>query len=218
MYFFDSFFYPFNSQGLFNRILIALLLTLIPIFGTLILTGYGIKIIHEIYQENKDLPPFEWGADLRRGVLAVVATLVYLLPTLIVTGLLSAVAVQPDGSFNFALPLVALPLALVSLLSVVAALVRYGVADDPNLLFQVGKNVSLVAGNPVAGILFFVNLLLYGVFVFVAASIGTALFIIPGLIILIAAQFGVYFLYAQYGYELEIGGKTKYTVDDSYTY
>lgn len=218
MYFFDSFFYPFNSQGLFNRILVALLLTIIPVVGTLILTGYGIKIIGEVYRENKDLPEFEFGTDLNRGLMAVITAVVYMLPTIVLSIILGAIAIRPDGTVNLIFLIVLLPVAMVSTLALVAGYIRFGISGEAGDLFQIGTNLRTVAEKPVKGLLFFVNGLLYAVFVFVASSIGLALFIIPGLIILTAAQLGTYYLYAQYGFELEIGGKRKIVVDDSYTY
>lgn len=218
MYFFDSFFYPFNSQGLFNRILVAFVLALIPVVGTLILTGYGIKIIGEVYKENKDLPEFEFGADFGRGLLAIVAGLVYMLPVVILSGLFAATGIQPDGTVNFALAAVAALVSLVLLPVLIVAYVRFGISGESSTLFEIGANVRRVGTKPSAAVMLYVNMLLYGIFVFVAASIGTALFIIPGLIIMTAAQLGQYHLYAQYGFELEIGGKRKVVVDDSYTY
>jgi len=91
----------------------------------------------------------------------------------------------------------------------VTAYARYGATGSALSLFDVVGNIGLAVTNLGAGVLFFVNSLLYGLAVGILVSLGFVLLIIPGLILAVAAQIGQYHLYGQYARQMGIGERRK---------
>ena len=85
--------YPFQEKGWFRRILILTLVQLLPIVGQLILLGYGMDIVRALYAGQIGLPPIRWLPALGDGFRFLVTGFVYLLPILMTSALVVAVAV-----------------------------------------------------------------------------------------------------------------------------
>jgi hypothetical protein len=76
--------YPFKDQNWFSKLLIAGLITLIPIVGMLYLLGWGLEITKQIiHNEPIVIPETDFGKFLTRGLKAFVISLVYSIPALI---------------------------------------------------------------------------------------------------------------------------------------
>jgi hypothetical protein len=81
--------------------LIGVLLSFIPVFGTLVVFGYWIRIATNV-ANNQELPLPEWndfGGDFMRGLRAAVSALIWAIPLIIVAacGLIPAAAAG-DGA------------------------------------------------------------------------------------------------------------------------
>jgi hypothetical protein len=77
--------YVFEDPNWVKKMLIGGLLSLIPVFGTLIAAGYWIRIASNV-ANNQELPLPEWndfGGDFMRGLRAVVAVLIWAIPLIV---------------------------------------------------------------------------------------------------------------------------------------
>ncbi len=76
--------FPFKDQNWFQKLLIAGLITLIPIIGMLYLLGWGLEITRQIiFHEPIVIPETDFGKFLTRGLKAFVISLVYSIPAMI---------------------------------------------------------------------------------------------------------------------------------------
>lgn len=81
-----AFSYQFEDQDWIKKILIAAVIPLIPIIGSLIAAGWGVEITRRVIQ-NDPQPLAEWddfGGYLAKGFKLVIIGLVYALPLIIV--------------------------------------------------------------------------------------------------------------------------------------
>lgn len=83
-----SFSYVFKDEDWFKKIAIPALVGLIPVIGQLIVAGWGIKITKNVIEgkEETALPDLDFGADLGRGFMAALISLIYSLPVALLTG------------------------------------------------------------------------------------------------------------------------------------
>jgi len=76
--------FPFKDQNWFSKLLIAGLITLIPIIGMLYLIGWGLEITRQIIRnEPIVIPETDFGKFLTRGLKAFVISFVYSIPAFI---------------------------------------------------------------------------------------------------------------------------------------
>lgn len=85
MNFTKAFTYIFDDKRWLEKLLIPLLVTLIPIIGWMVVSGYVMRVIRNVAQhEIEPLPTLEFGNDLGRGFKMFVADFVYALPALVI--------------------------------------------------------------------------------------------------------------------------------------
>lgn len=75
-----AFSYVFKDKGQwFKKIALPALCSLIPVIGPFILMGWGLKATKNVIDGNEEyaLPNLEFGADLGRGFMAFLITLIY---------------------------------------------------------------------------------------------------------------------------------------------
>lgn len=86
-----SFSYIFNDKDWFKKVALPALCGLIPIIGQLVITGWGLKATKNVIDGNEQnaLPDLDFGADLGRGFMAVLITIIYSLPVSILAGISS---------------------------------------------------------------------------------------------------------------------------------
>jgi len=218
MYFIESLQYPFRGQGAFGKIVTAGLLMFIPLvnfFGIFVIAGYGIKIIGHVLAGDRDLPEFDIMQDFGRGLLAMVAGFLYALPLILVFAVFG-VLFGSDGTMGaggFLITIISIPFSFVLSLVVVVAFSRYAISEETGMLFDFGGNFRLATSNLSAGLEFFVNAFVYGLVAGILIGLGFMLLVIPGLVLMIAIQFGQYHMYAMYAQRVGIGGKSKRKVD-----
>lgn len=89
MNFGKSFTYIFDDQRWLEKLVIPLLVTLIPVIGSMVVAGYLMHVTRNVAEHQAEpLPALEFGADLARGFKAFVANLCYGLPIMVVSTLL----------------------------------------------------------------------------------------------------------------------------------
>lgn len=75
-----AFSYVFKEKGQwFKKLALPALCSLIPVIGPFILMGWGLKATKNVIEGNEEyaLPNLEFGADLGRGFMAFLITLIY---------------------------------------------------------------------------------------------------------------------------------------------
>lgn len=80
-----AFSYVFEDPDWVKKVLLAALISLIPIVGQLYLVGWSLAVAQRIVQGQRDLPlpDIEFGEHLGRGFKAAVIGLVYALPAIL---------------------------------------------------------------------------------------------------------------------------------------
>jgi hypothetical protein len=85
-----AFTFIFDDERWFDKLVVPVLVSLIPIIGAMALTGYVLRTIKNVIQNEVDpLPDFQFGEDLERGFRFFLVGLVYSLPMMLVVGLMT---------------------------------------------------------------------------------------------------------------------------------
>lgn len=85
-----AFTFIFDDERWFDKLVVPVLVSLIPIIGAMALTGYVLRTIKNVIQnEVNPLPDFQFGEDLERGFRFFLVGLVYSLPMMLVVGLMT---------------------------------------------------------------------------------------------------------------------------------
>jgi len=88
-----AFSYVFKEKDQwFKKIAIPALCSLIPIIGPFIVMGWGLKATKNVIDGNEEyaLPKLEFGADLGRGFMAFLISVIYSLPGALISGVAGA--------------------------------------------------------------------------------------------------------------------------------
>ena len=85
MKFGQAFSYVFKDPDWFKKIIIPALCGLIPVVGQFIVIGYTFKVAKKLIAEGTDtpLPVLDFGADLGKGFMVSLITLLFVLPVMI---------------------------------------------------------------------------------------------------------------------------------------
>ena len=126
--------YPLKDK---NRIVQIGLIALIPLFGQIVIIGYVMDIINSVARgDDRTLP--DWGnlgENFRHGMVAGIAFIVYMLPTI----LLSTTG-DADNYISVVLALVlGFPLGFLYMV----ALLRYAAEEKLQSFIDVGRNASI---------------------------------------------------------------------------
>ncbi len=83
-----AFTFIFDDERWFDKLIVPILVSLIPVVGGLAFTGYILRTIKNVIQnEANPLPEFEFGEDLSRGFRLFLIGCVYFLPVMLIVGL-----------------------------------------------------------------------------------------------------------------------------------
>lgn len=89
MKFGKAFTYIFDDSEWFDKLLIPILVSLIPVVGSFAFMGYVLRTIANVARgEAYPLPRFNFGEDLGRGFRYFLVGLVWAIPVMIMTGLI----------------------------------------------------------------------------------------------------------------------------------
>lgn len=155
-----AFSYVFDDEQWITSILIAGLLTLIPILGWFTLLGYMLEAARNVAMGSpRPLPKWDnFGEKVSLGFSAFLITLVWSLPAVLVsmlficipllgaTGGEDAAAAAAVGTFFCVFPIVII-LALVLQPLMLAAMARYLQTGSLGAAFQVGEIISMVRAD-----------------------------------------------------------------------
>jgi hypothetical protein len=86
-----AFSYVFKDEDWFKKVAIPALCGLIPVIGPMIVSGWSLKAAKNVIDGNVEnaLPELDFGADLGRGFMAWLITLIYNLPAAILIAIAS---------------------------------------------------------------------------------------------------------------------------------
>lgn len=208
MYFIDAIGYPFKSTNWLKNVLIGLVLIMIPILniiGSIILLGYGLRIIRRLAIDDMELPEFDdYTADLSRGFYVFMSTFLHGLPAVLFV-MTTLIALEENaGVAQLSMFMVSIVLAIVLMIMAWVGIVRYAVSDDSRLLFRVQENFNFAISNFGATGKLVLNSFLFGLISGVIIAFGYLLFFIPGMIAAVAFQYGQFYLIARWGDDLGI--------------
>ncbi len=120
-----AFSYVFNEKDQwFKKIALPALCSLIPIIGPFILMGWGLKATQNVIEGNEEyaLPSLEFGADLGRGFMGFLITLIYNLPIAILFGISGALFGVGGGMDDAGMTVLFIVGGCVSLIALVISL------------------------------------------------------------------------------------------------
>ena len=84
-----AFTYIFEDERWFDKLIVPLLVSLIPVIGQFVMLGYILRTINNVANnELNPLPTFDFGEDLSRGFRYTLINLVYSLPAFLLALLL----------------------------------------------------------------------------------------------------------------------------------
>ena len=98
-----AFTYIFDDKRWFDKLIIPVLVSLVPLIGPMAFSGYMLRTIKNVVQNEVDpLPDYQFGDDLGRGFRFYLVGLVYSLPVLLVVGLMMipAMALNSNNSIT----------------------------------------------------------------------------------------------------------------------
>ena len=160
-----SFSFVFKDEEWFKKLAIPALISLIPIIGPLVVSGWGLKIAKNVIDGKKvnALPDVDFGADIGRGFMAFLITAIYSLPAVIlssISGVLFALTDDSANAFSVILFIVGGVLALVvAVLSIliafmtVAGIANYIAKGEFGAAFNFKQVFSLIKGSFVSWLL-----------------------------------------------------------------
>ena len=186
-----SFSYVFKDEEWFKKIGITALVGLIPVIGQLIVAGWGIKITKNVIEGKEEyaLPDLDFGADLGRGFMAAVISLIYGLPVALLTGISGALfgfgGSAEDATVTFlliaggCLGLIALLLGILIAFLSAAAIANYAAKGEFSAAFKFKELFAMLKKSFVSWLLVVVGYLLAMTFIAplgaIACGIGALL-------------------------------------------
>jgi hypothetical protein len=92
-----------------KKVAIGGVVSIVPIVN-LMAIGYGIRVLRNVAEDRANpLPEWDdWGGDFMKGLLVALASLVYALPAMLVSGIVAAIAAMAENSSGDAQGVVAL--------------------------------------------------------------------------------------------------------------
>ena len=168
-----SFTYVFDDENWVQKLVIGgllLLASVIPvvnIFTALVVLGYSLRVLKNVGEgSDRPLPDWDdWGGDWVKGLMIILAALIYSIPIWIVSGLSSAVSYFATGSAgysSYADPgalggMVGLCIAAMSCLSglwglaigivLPAGIIKYGMEGEFSSFFKFGEIFRYIGDN-----------------------------------------------------------------------
>lgn len=133
-----AFSYVFKDEEWFKKVAIPALCSLIPVVGPFIVSGWGLKATKNVIDGNMEnaLPKLDFGADLGRGFMAMLVSVIYSLPVAILVGIAAAlfgVSSGTDDTVNIIMMIIGGCVGLLGLLVAIVAMFM-GVAALANFV------------------------------------------------------------------------------------
>jgi hypothetical protein len=177
-----AFSYVFEDESWVSKVLIGGLVSLIPVIGSIVVSGYGYKVAQNVARGvERPLPDWnDFGDALMRGLIGLVISLVYSLPVVLLgivfavvtAGAAAASRGERGGAAVAGLSVCLIPLILILGLicgaASLSAIARYLATDDFGQAFKFGE----VFANLRNHIGVWVMLLLVAILAGLVASLG----------------------------------------------
>ncbi|MEL7636683.1 MAG: DUF4013 domain-containing protein [Anaerolineaceae bacterium] len=170
MNFGKAFTFIFDDERWFDKLIVPILVSLIPIVGMMAFTGYLLRTIKNVVQNEIDpLPDFQFGDDLGRGFRFFLVGLVYSLPMMLVVGIMTIPlmglnntdSVSPLGVIVLILGgLLLLAYGLVMMLIQPIAMANFAVKDTLASGFELGSFFKRLGNNFTAWLLVIAGMIL----------------------------------------------------------
>lgn len=175
MKFGQAFSYVFKDHDWFKKIIIPALCGLIPVVGQFIVVGYAFKVAKKLITEGTDspLPVLDFGADLGKGFMVTLITLLFMLPVMILGGIAGGIGGALAGVYEevwviilgilaACVGILAGLLALLITFILPAAIANYAAKDVFKAAFNFKEIFALVKKSFKSWLLVFVGGLLTG--------------------------------------------------------
>lgn len=179
-----AFTFIFDDERWFDKLIVPILVSLIPVVGGLAFTGYILRTIKNVIQnEVNPLPDFEFGEDLSRGFRLFLIGLVYSLPIILVVGLVLIPMLRLNSNESLsALAVIFLVLALLLMIAYSLFLMliqpimtaNFAVKDTFASGFELGLFFKRLGNNLRAWLVVFGGLILAGII----SPMGSILFFV----------------------------------------
>ncbi|NWF70855.1 MAG: DUF4013 domain-containing protein [Chloroflexi bacterium] len=203
---------PFKDSEWISKIAVAALLSLIPIVGTVIVSGYGVRYARGLLQGDSTLPKWDdIGGDAGRGLSALIGLFIvsfaFGIVSAVLVGIISAIFLSGRGALNAIGALLLLAVQLGLLVSVfsfgITAVARYVTTDNFSAFLDFGNNWKAVNTLWRRLLPMFGHVLIYGFIMGILIAIGFAFFVIPGWIIAAVASVGGYYFVAEWARQMQ---------------
>jgi hypothetical protein len=203
-HFVDALRYPFSDQRWLSKVGIAFLISLIPILGSMILLGYGIRLIQRLYRREPGLPEWDdFGGDLGRGFMAFLGFLILYAPAILVACIGAIIASADDsGVLNCLVNLLVWGYILLATPFGFSALARYAVTNDFNVFIDIPGRIQDVLSNPAGTIGLYVDIILFYIVWYILVLVGFVACCIPGLLMAAAGSLAINYIIAQWGFSI----------------
>jgi hypothetical protein len=205
MYFADAITWPTQRKDFWNKLVIIVILLIIPIvnfFGGIIIVGYGLRVMLAARDDDENLPEFDWVSDFVNGLLALLGGLVYFFIGIVISGIISFISSLDlgfiGGMIVFVLGIISLIYSIGVSFVLPLAYARFARTGQFSAFFDIQDYFAMVLGNLGEAILFFINVVLFGIVVGIAVVFGLLLCFLPGLIMIGIAMLAGYVLQARY--------------------
>lgn len=179
-----AFTFIFDDERWFDKLIVPVLVSLIPVVGGLAFTGYILRSIKNVIQnEVNPLPDFEFGEDLSRGFRLFLIGLVYSLPIMLVVGLALIPMLRLNSNESLsALAVIFLVLAFLLMIAYSLFLMliqpimtaNFAVKDTFASGFELGLFFKRLGNNFVAWLIVYAGIFLAGII----SPVGSILFFV----------------------------------------
>ncbi len=179
-----AFTFIFDDERWFDKLIVPILVSLIPVVGGLAFTGYILRTIKNVIQnEVNPLPDFEFGEDLSRGFRFFLIGLVYSLPIMLVVGLALIPMFRLNSNESLsALAVIFLVLAFLLMIAYSLFLMliqpimtaNFAVKDTFASGFELGLFFKRLGNNFVAWLIVYAGIFLAGII----SPVGSILFFV----------------------------------------
>lgn len=197
MKFGKAFTYIFDDPDWFDKLLIPILVSLIPLVGSFAFMGYVLRTIANVARgEAYPLPRFNFGEDLGRGFRYFLVGLVWAIPVMIMTGLIfiPTTALERDSGNPIAWIFIALLgiglfiYAMFMMLFQPIIMANFAVKDKFSAGFEIGNFFRRLGNNFGAWLLVIAGTLIGGFIAPLGAIVVIGVFITTAYVQLMVAH------------------------------
>jgi hypothetical protein len=180
----DAMQYPFDGANALPRVMVAALVSLIPFIGSMVVSGYGVRVIRRTLRGQSELPMWnDFGGDLMRGLTMFFGSLVF--GFLMILSMVAVVTIPVVLLLGF--PMVAY------------AACRYAATDDFSSFVDIFGAYRYVIKNFWTSLMVTISAFIIGIVWSILIGLGFVFFVIPGLLLSSASVISFTYLMGAWG-------------------